>query len=259
MAANWYCVRQRAGPLVKECRAIRPSFSSADTAEDARDKAELKKSQKSAVCRTQVDRLELRLALFGYTGVHYTLTYDDDFLPRRFNEVRKTIRSFLDRAKRFNDKVPFDYVYAIEGLHGKHRYHVHMVLHEEEFPRAVVKYLWRYGEINDTPVLLDTGGYRRLAEYFNKERPDGDWIPIGRHPWSCSRCLSQKVPEPEKWRDASGIIDIPDNIMWARRGSTENDFGAFYYASYIMENDGNFFKDVAHAHAPARAGTSLEI
>ena len=27
----WTCVRQRAGPLVKECRAIRPRLSSNDT------------------------------------------------------------------------------------------------------------------------------------------------------------------------------------------------------------------------------------
>ena len=26
----WYCVRQRAGPLVKECRALRPRLSAVD-------------------------------------------------------------------------------------------------------------------------------------------------------------------------------------------------------------------------------------
>ena len=58
----WYCVRQRAGPLVKECRALRPRLSRYDSREDRRYKNEIVRSKHTAVCRTQVDRLELRLA-----------------------------------------------------------------------------------------------------------------------------------------------------------------------------------------------------
>ena len=82
-------------------------------------------------------------------------------------------------------------------------------------------------------VKVSDGGYRRLAEYLNKERTDGIIIPIGRHPWSCSRSLNAKVPAPEIWMDSSGAIEIPEDVLWARRGSTENDFGAYYFASWI--------------------------
>ena len=62
----WICVRQRAGPLVKECRALRPNYSKTDTPDVRREKAEIKRnSGDSSVCRTRRDRLELRLALFG--------------------------------------------------------------------------------------------------------------------------------------------------------------------------------------------------
>lgn len=230
----WYCVRQRAGPLIKECRALRPRLSQNDTYEDQKAKNEIKKLQHSAVCRTKVDRLELRLALFGYTGIHYTLTYDPLHLPRDFPGVRKVLRAFMARSKRFNDDLPYDWIYCIEGLHGDHRYHIHTVLREEEFPPAVVRFLWKCGDVDDEPVLMKEGGYRRLAEYFNKERSDGFWIPIGRHPWSCSRSLSQKLPPPERWKDSSGCIEIPDNVIWARRGDCVNDFGAYYYGSYIL-------------------------
>lgn len=232
----WYCVRQRAGPLVKECRALRPRLSSDDTWEDQRAKNAIIKSQHSAVCRTQVDRLELRLALFGDTGNHYTLTFDPLHLPRDFPGVRKALRAFMARSRRFRDDQPFDWIYCIEGLHGDHRYHIHTVLRDEDFPPAVVRYLWRYGDVDDEPVLRKEGGYRRLAEYFNKERTDGFWIPIGRHPWSCSRSLSQQLPPPERWKDSSGHIEIPDNVIWSRRGDCVNDFGAYYYGSYILKN-----------------------
>ncbi len=139
----------------------------------------------------------------------------------------------------------------MEGLHGDHRYHIHMVLRYSDFPPAVVRHLWRAGEVDDEPVLMPTGGYRRLAEYLTKERTDGIIIPIGRRPWNCSRSLSQQLPPPERWRDESGVIDIPDDVLWARRGERSNSFGAYAYASYIQSNS-SFNLSCAPACAPAR-------
>ena len=232
---TFYCTRQRAGPLVKECRSFRPRFSQDDTREDRKAKNEILRYAHSAVCRTQADRLELWLALFGYEGQHYTLTYDDAHLPPDFNGVRRTLRAFMARAKRWHHDQPFDWIYAIEGKHGDHRYHTHMILRDNDFPPAVVQYLWKYGWVDDEPVLRKEGGYRRLAEYLTKESSDGFIIPIGRHPWSRSRTLTGQLPPPERWRDTSGMIYIPDNIMWARRGERTNDFGAHYYGSYIYD------------------------
>ena len=209
----WYCVRQRAGPLVKECRALRPRLSRYDSREDRRDKNEIVRSKHTAVCRTQVDRLELRLAEFGFRGSHYTMTCDDFHLPDRYDGMRKMFRAARTRMQRWHGG-PFDWIGCIEGKHGDHRLHVHLVMRE--------------------------GGYRRLAKYFNKERPDGFVIPLGKHPWSCSRGLKAQIPEPERWRDDSGLIEVPDNVIWCRKGAHENDFGAYYYASYILPDGPQF-------------------
>ena len=235
--AQWICVRQRAGPLTKECRALRPRLSKYDSREDRQEKNEILRSQHTAVDRTSVDHLELRLALFGFEGTHYTLTYDDYHLPGDFSGVRRSWRSFMERAKRWH-KGPFDYIVCIEGRHGDHRYHIHVVLRYGDFSPAEVRWLWRGGDVDDEPVLLKEGGFRRLAKYFNKERPDGFVIPIGKHPWSCKRGLRQQIPPPEKWNDASGCIEIPDEVMWARRGDHSNDFGSYYYGSWIRQKNG---------------------
>lgn len=244
----WHCVRQRAGPLVKECRALRPRFRPDDSALDRRGKEELKRYQRNAVNRKTVDRLELRLALLGNMGTHYTLTFDSASLPQDFAGVRRSLRAFLGRVARWREGQPLDYLYAIEGLHGDHRYHIHMACPYEQLSPVEVLALWRNGEVDDEPVLRkrrfldpDTGepvevsdrGFRGLAEYLNKERTDGEIIPIGRHPWSCSRSLNAKMPPPEVWMDSSGVIEVPGGAIWARRGSLENDFGAYYYASWI--------------------------
>lgn len=255
MLPVWHCVRQRAGPFVKECRALRPRLLRTDSMEDRRDKQQIIRSPHSAVCRTQTDRLELRLALFGYRGSHYTLTFDDSSLPSTFCDVRKTLRAFQARAKRWKSGVPYDWIYAIEGLHGDHRYHIHMILSDDDFAPAEVRHLWKYGLVDDEPVLLKDGGYRRLARYLTKERSDGVIIPVGRHPWSCSRSLSACLPLPERWMDESGVIEIPDNVLWARRGDCCNSFGAYYYAEYIEKNSALALDNVARA----RAHVNLEI
>ena len=88
----WYCVRQRAGPLVKESRSIRPRLSAGDSPwEQAEKNKILRPPRDSAVCRTRVDRLELRLALFGYEGSVYTLTFDREHEPERFQDVRRAL------------------------------------------------------------------------------------------------------------------------------------------------------------------------
>lgn len=252
MITTWYCCRQRAGPLVKECRALRPRFGAEDTAEDHKAKSEIKKYTRCAVNRKQVDRLELRLALMGPHATHYRLSFDNEHLPADFKGVRRALRSFLGRASRWLAKRgrdgPLDYIYCIEGLHGERRYHIHFVCDYYEICPAEMRYLWKFGDVEDFPVLdkhayldpktgerveVSNGGYRRLAEYFNKERPDGFIIPVGRHPWSCSKSLNARLSPPERWTDTSGIIEVPDNVLWARRGGTTNDFGAYYYGSWI--------------------------
>ena len=248
----WYCVKQWAGPLVKECRALRPKLSGRDTAADRREKRAIKQPPHSAVCHSQADRLELRLALFGFEGSHHTLTFDNLHLPANFAGVRASLRAFLARARRWHGGEPFDYIYCVEGLHGDHRYHIHMVLRDSDFPPAVVRHLWRGGEAWDEPVLMDQGGYRRLAEYFNKERTDGIVIPIGRHPWSCSRTLSRKLEPPERWRDESGAVPVPDEALWVRRGMNENSFGAYHYASYILPPEEDSLFKMSRAGGRAR-------
>ena len=234
--ATWYCCRQRAGPLVKECRALRPRLAPESAADEA-SKRELRRRENGTFERRQVDRLELRLALMGYKSSMHTLTFDSAHLPKNFREVRAALCNFFKRSQRWRAglcRMPtFEYIYAIEGLHGNRRYHVHLVTRDDELGPAEVAYLWRNGMVDNEPVLMAQGGFRRLAEYLNKERTDGFVIPIGRHPWSCSRTLTDKLPPPEKWRDTKGGIIVPDNAIWVRRGRSENDFGVYEYASWI--------------------------
>lgn len=233
---QWYCVRQRAGPLVKESRSIRPRLSSNDSPWDRTEKNKiLRPPRDSSVCRTRVDRLELRLALFRYEGSVYTLTFDPEHEPEKFQDARRAWRSFLYQLKKWRGR-PFDYVYLIEGRHGDHRYHIHLVLRDSDFSPAEVRWLWQRGIVDDQPLLRHPkDSYRRTAKYFNKEATDGITIPIGARTWVTSRSLLKKLPPAEYWRDSRGEIPIPKDVRCHGIYNTANEFGQYRYAWYIEE------------------------
>lgn len=255
---RWYCTRQRAGPLVKECRSLRPRLSADDSQWERSEKNRiLRPPRDSSVCRSRVDRLELRLALFGWEGDCYTLTFDNDHLPPKFKDVRLVWRAFLARLKRWKKGRSFDYIYLIEGKHGDHRYHIHLVLRNSDFSPAEIRSLWKCGTVDDEPLLRGPhDSFRRMAKYFNKEATDGFVLPIGSKPWCCSRSLTAQLPPPEMWRDTSGAIDVPDDVYSAGRGGTENQFGAYHYAWYIEPK--RKFNGNSQTRACACARTTLE-
>ena len=236
----WYCVRQRAGPLVKECRALRPRLSANDTPYERTEKNKiLRPPRASSVCRTRVDRLELRLALFGFEGSAYTLSFDSIHLPATFLEVRNVWRRYLYQLRKWHHDKSFDYVYLIEGKHVDHRFHIHLVLRDSDFAPAEVRHLWKYGDdVDDEPLLRGPyDSYRRTAKYFYKEVTDGITIPIGARTWVASRSLKAKLPPPDIWRDHSGCIEIPDNVRVSGRNNVENRFGSYYYGWYIQDKN----------------------
>lgn len=240
---HWYCVRQCAGPLVKECRALRPRLTANDTPYERTEKNKiLRPPRDSSVCRSRVDRLELRLALFGFEGSVYALTFDSEHEPKKFKEVRKAWRSFLRRLKLWR-KQPFDYVYLIEGKHGDHRFHIHLVLRDSDFSPAEVRHLWKFGEnVDDEPLLLGPyDSYRRTAKYFNKEATDGITIPISARTWVASKTLNAKLPPLELWRDTSGTIYIPDDVRVSGANTVINEFGRYHYTWYIKQKNSTLY------------------
>lgn len=225
--AVWYCVRQRAGPFVK-------AFST----DNYRlvERLRTRSSSHPALSGTSLDRLELRLALFGYDGIFYTLTFSDETLPKDVDGVRRAWNAFMMRVRRWRKDVPLDfYVYRIEGLHGDARYHIHAFFRDQDLPPAAVRYLWTCGFVDDEPFdekrVLAEKGYRCLARYFTKERPE-----VGRHSWGASRKLKTLIPPPEVRPSGTGRISIPRNavLLPVSDDLKKTGWGYYQYARYLL-------------------------
>lgn len=215
MSNPFFCCRARAGPLVKECRALRPRVWKDDASDIARDKRELARKIRTAVNRSGVDQIELRLAAIGWDATQYVLTFDDAHLPETYSGVQLALRTFVKAMRRWRrrlGKIPdIDWLAVIEGLHGDHRWHIHFICDYYDLAPEEVACLWHGGLLPGAelgkcgaPVLMDKRGFRRLAEYLHKEAK-----PLGKRAYSCSRSLDSKITPPRRWRANCGDIVPP--------------------------------------------------
>ena len=187
--------------------------------------------------RTPVDRLELMLALFGWRASVYCLTFDPDHLPGSFQEVRRIWRNFLHAMRRWR-KQPFDYVYVIEGRHGAHRYHIHLVLcgmrtslqrrcGSSGLGARWMMSLYCWGPGTTTGGRPGTSARSALTAWYFPSEPGPGW----RH-GPCTGSL----PPLEKCQAEQGEIPVPPDAAWAEENAVRNPFGAYRYAAYIEPN-----------------------
>lgn len=226
----YVCVKQRAGPFVKALVTDNYAYLR------RYGPGAVRKRCGPALSRTTRDKLELRLALFGYDGIFCTLTFDDAHLPADRAGAQRAWDAFTKRARRWLQR-PLDYyVYRIEGLHGDHRLHIHAFFRRQDLPPDAVAELWGMGHVDARPFdrerVLSECGYRKLAEYFTKEVPE-----VGRHPWGCSRTLGRLLPPPEVTRSRSGTIRPPGGALLLPTGGRDRpqlgDWGIYNYIRYL--------------------------
>lgn len=229
-----YCVcRQRAGPLVKTYTTDRLRFVRIAGERQARP------AEMPAMWSKSEDKLELYLALFGYTGTHYILTFDDEHLPDSFDAVKRCLKAFL-RSVRRKWPVLTRYVYAVECGHSGGRWHIHFIADERELPFVAIQVLWHYGWVNpgyvDHPVLHKADGYRALARYICKDGNAG-FVPLGKHKWGVARGMRAMIPPPE-YTTQHRRPPIPRNAFWVHTKTVEAEVdgkscGKIYKASWI--------------------------
>lgn len=235
-------VRQRAGPLTKVMvtdaywyRRYGPGAA--------------QKRCRPAFYRTEIDKAELKAALFGYDGVLYTFTFTDEFLPEEHAEVKRLWTNYMIRLKRCIGFTP-EYLYRIEHRHGDGRWHIHAFFRYRDCPSAVVASLWPWGHVDDEvwnrkrllskdPKTGKVCGYRQLAMYFTKEQPE----KLGWHAVQPSRGLAGTIPLPEVRASKSPRIWVPPGAVCLDHSRSEvpemRDWGMFGYQKYLAPEKRN--------------------
>lgn len=134
-------------------------------------------------CNTAQRKLEMLMATnFEPDDLVFTATYRDEDLPadpavtrRRLTKVFAQIRAY----RKARGLPELKYIYVLEGRHGDHRPHVHIVMNAVGNDLELVKSLWIWGDNVDMKMIGDRGydvwaGYFAMSSrYPEKEDADG--------------------------------------------------------------------------------------
>lgn len=197
---------------------------------------------------------------FKLTDLFVTLTYREE--PAKYKQAQDRVKYFIKkyRAARKAAGYPYDYIYVIEGEHGDHRKHHHIVTSSDGDAAALMKQLWthgfvdietiqqfaakpsiRYPTVNLQQCILEHGGdkacgwgeyclrcYEKLALYMTKEPRKTGRIQTGRRMYTPSMTLKQPTIS-KKELPSVNLFDLPDGIALLRSTRTDSAFGSFLF------------------------------
>ena len=225
----------RAGRLVYAVMYTQATANDTPKARAAKRKATTA-ARKAINLRYSWQKLEQLIAAnFDAGDLIVTLTYDDEHLPQDKDGARKCMKKFLSalRAHRKRRGGELKYIYNIEHLHSKGRYHHHMILNQTVDDLETIRSLWSYGE-NIKLAYLDPMRYEDLARYMTKESREEGHTDVGARSWSASLNLERPQTVSDTMPDNVTLAPPPGAIVLASEGPTRNEFGSFAFIKYLL-------------------------
>lgn len=207
---------------------------------------------------------------FRLNDLFVTLTYREE--PVSYERAAKNVRNFLRqyRTARKAAGLPYDYIYVIEGEHGDHRKHHHIVTSADGDAANLIKSLWlhgfadietirqfaekpsiRYPAISLNQCVREYGGnwacgwgeyclrcFDKLAHYITKEPRKTGRMRVGSRMYVPS--LTLRRPTLVKRELPTGVqFEPPNGVALLRSDRTDNAFGSFLFVDGWTEKTNN--------------------
>ena len=177
-------------------------------------------------------------ANFEMEDLVITPTYRDTDLPdsadvtrRRLGKVFKQLRAY----RKARGLPELKYIYVLEGRHGDHRPHAHIIMNASEGDLELFKSLWIWGDDVQLNYIRDRG-YDGWAGYLTKERREASLN--GKKQWVGSRNLKQ--PEIKwAWVDDGASVDAPPGAQVLDEGGGRNEMASCRYIKYLLPRQDN--------------------
>lgn len=185
-------------------------------------------------CNTAQRKLELLMAAnFEPEDLVITATYRDEDLPsspdvtrRRLGKVFKQIRAY----RKARGLPELKYIYVLEGRHGDHRPHAHIIMNATSEDLELFKSLWVWGDDVQLNYIRERG-YDGWAGYFTKERREASLN--GKKQFVGSRGLAQPITTYE-WVDDGATVDAPPGAQVLDEGGGRNETASCRYIKYLL-------------------------
>ena len=190
------------------------------------------------VARTNANTAQRKLEMLMATNFDegdlvLTVTYRDADLPDSADVTRKHLGKVFSqmRAYRKARGLPdLKYIYVLEGRHGDHRPHAHIIINAAGGDLELMRSLWIWGDDIQLNYIRERG-YDGWAGYLTKERREASLN--GKKQFVGSRNLARPVTTYE-WVDDGTTVDAPPGAQVLDEGGGRNEIASCRFVKYLV-------------------------
>ena len=204
-------------------------------------------------------KLEMLMATnFDDTDLVLTVTYRDADLPESADVTRKHLGKVFAqmRAYRKARGLPdLKYIYVLEGRHGDHRPHAHLIVNAAGGDLELMRSLWIWGDDIQLNYIRERG-YDGWAGYLTKERREASLN--GKKQFVGSRNLARPVTTYE-WVDDGTTVDAPPGAQVLDEGGGRNEIASCRFVKYLLPKNTYYNTHATRTRTRVVAGLECSI
>lgn len=204
-------------------------------------------------------KLEMLMATnFDDTDLVLTVTYRDADLPDSADVTRKHLGKVFSqmRAYRKARGLPdLKYIYVLEGRHGDHRPHAHIIINAAGGDLELMRSLWIWGDDIQLNYIRERG-YDGWAGYLTKERREASLN--GKKQFVGSRNLARPVTTYE-WVDDGTSVEAPPGAQVLDEGGGRNEIASCRFVKYLIPKNTYYNTHATRTRTRVVAGLECSI
>lgn len=204
-------------------------------------------------------KLEMLMATnFDEGDLVLTVTYRDADLPDSADVTRKHLGKVFAqmRAYRKARGLPdLKYIYVLEGRHGDHRPHAHIIINAAGGDLELMRSLWIWGDDIQLNYVRERG-YDGWAGYLTKERREASLN--GKKQFVGSRNLARPVTTYE-WVDDGTTVDAPPGAQVLDEGGGRNEIASCRFVKYLLPKNTYYNTHATRTHTRVVSGLECSI
>lgn len=248
----------RAGRLVWDITYTVPR-PNANTAQRKRIREVTEEQIQRTNANTAQRKLEMLMATnFDEGDLVLTVTYRDADLPDSADVTRKHLGKVFAqmRAYRKARGLPdLKYIYVLEGRHGDHRPHAHIIVNATGGDLELMRSLWIWGDDIQLNYIRERG-YDGWAGYLTKERREASLN--GKKQFVGSRNLDRPVTT-YAWVDDGTTVDAPPGAQVLDEGGGRNEIASCRFVKYLMPKNTYYNTHATRTRTRVVAGLECSI
>lgn len=204
-------------------------------------------------------KLEMLMATnFDDTDLVLTVTYRDADLPESADVTRKHLGKVFAQVRAYRKArgLPdLKYIYVLEGRHGDHRPHAHIIINAAGGDLELMRSLWIWGDDIQLNYIRERG-YDGWAGYLTKERREASLN--GKKQFVGSRNLARPVTTYE-WVDDGTTVDAPPGAQVLDEGGGRNEIASCRFVKYLMPKNTYYNTHATRTRTRVVAGLECSI